>query len=290
MSLTSADIKSGLESFGFQTGDKIMVHSSLSSFGWVEGGAKAVITALMELVGSEGTILMPSFNHGAPFNPSGPGIYDPKETPCINGRIPDTFWRMEGVYRSLDPTHPYVAWGKDAKRYIENHHLTLTMGEESPLGMLALEGGYQINIGTTHGSTTAKHAAETINRSPCLGYRTEAYKVRLPDGNVTMHRTWGWRERGCPITDSGKFIEIEMEKQKLQKKGVIGNSKITYFTLIDLLRVILKMLDKGYAGFPPCSQCPIKPRIVDETCQSDWKEKKDVNILKNKIMAPIYYE
>jgi len=285
MALTSNDIKSGLESFGFKAGDKIMVHSSLSSLGWVEGGAKAVIKALVDLVGDEGTILMPSFNHGAPFSPSGAGTFDPKETPCTNGIIPDTFWRMEGVYRSLNPTHPFSAYGKDAKRWTENHHKTLTMGEESPLGMLALEGGYQINIGTTHGTTTAKHVAETINRSPCLGYRTEAYKVRLPGGSIAMHRTWGWRERGCPITDSGKLIEIEMERQKLQKKGVIGNSKVTYFRLLDFLRVILKMLDEGYAGFPPCSQCTIRPSITDATCPSDWKETKDVNILKMQIIV-----
>ena len=35
-----------------------------------------------------------------------------------------------------------------------------------------------------------------------------------------MHRTWGWRERGCPLTDSGEYIEIEIEKRKLQKKGM----------------------------------------------------------------------
>jgi aminoglycoside N3'-acetyltransferase len=187
---------------------------------------------------------------------------------------------MEGVYRSLNPTHPYSAYGRDAERYIKNHHLTLTMGEESPLGLLALEGGYQINLGTKHNATTAKHVAETINRSPCLGYRTEAYSVRLPDGKVVMHRTWGWRERACPLTDSGEYIEIEMEKQKLQKKGYIGKSLVTYFRLLDLLKVILDMLDNGYAGYPPCSGCSIRPSITDATCPSDWKEKDNIHRLK----------
>jgi aminoglycoside 3-N-acetyltransferase len=285
MSLKSEEIKSKLQSFGFGCGDRIMVHSSLSSFGKVEGGAEAVIKALMELVGPEGTVLMPSFNHNAPFSPSGPNVYDPKETPCINGRIPDTFWRMKGVYRSLDPTHPFAAYGHDAERYTKNHHLTLTMGEESPLGLIALDGGYQINIGTKHNTTTAKHLAEMINRSPCLGYRTEAYPVRLPDGNVVMHRTWGWREGGCPLTDSGEYIEIVMEKRKLQKKGYIGKSLVTYFRLLDLLKVILDMLDNGYADYPACSGCSIRPRIVNETCPSDWKENGDVNKVKEIIKS-----
>ncbi len=196
MSVTLKDIKLSLERFGFCRGDRIMVHSSLSSFGWVEGGAETVIKALMELVGEEGTILMPSFNHGTPFESCGAGFYDPYETPCINGKIPDTFWRMDGVYRSLDPTHPFAAWGKDALRYTKHHHLTLTMGEDSPLGLIMRDGGYQINFGTTHSTTTAKHLAEMINRSPCLGYRTESYPVKLKDGKIVYHRTWGWREKG----------------------------------------------------------------------------------------------
>jgi len=272
-SINSEDIKVGLENFGFGRGDKLMIHSSLSSFGWVEGGAEAVIEALMELVGTEGTILMPSFNHGGIFREGGQGIFDPLKTRCTDGRIPDTFWRMRDVYRSLNPTHSFAAWGSNAERYTRDHHLTLTMGEDSPLGLIAREGGYQLNIGTTHSATTAKHLAETMNRAPCLGYRTEAYPVRLPDGRIVHHRTWGWRERGCPITDSGGNIEAEMERLKLQKKGYIGKSLVTYFRLSDLLKAVLNLLDDGYAEVPSCSRCPIRPQGIYATCPSDWSDK-----------------
>ncbi len=264
-SITSKDIKSGFENFGFGCGDRLMVHSSLSSFGRVEGGAEAVIEALMDLVGTQGVILMPSFNHGSAFRASEPGVFDPLKTRCTNGLIPDTFWRMEGVHRSLNPTHSFAAWGSDAERYTKNHHLTLTTGEDSPLGLIARDDGYQLNIGTTHHTTTAKHLAETINRSPCLGYRAEAYPVRLPDGRIVQHKTWAWRERGCPITDSGKYIESEMERLGLQKKGYIGKSLVTYFKLQDLLKVILNMLNNGHAGFPPCSRCSIRPEKNNAT-------------------------
>jgi aminoglycoside N3'-acetyltransferase len=265
-------IKTGIENFGLGRGSRIMVHSSLSSFGWVTGGAKAVINALMESVGTEGTILMPSFNHGAPFRKGGTGIYDPLKTRCTSGRIPDTFWRMGNVYRSLNPTHPFAAWGKDAERYTKNHHLTLTMGENSPLGLLARDDGYQINMGTTHHTTTAKHLAETVNRSPCLGYRTEEYPVKLPDGRLAYHRAWGWRERSCPLTESGEHIESEMERLKLQHKRYIGKSLATCFRLRDLLKAVLNLLEKGYLGFPPCSRCPIQPQKTAVTRDSDCKD------------------
>ena len=51
MPLTKDDIKAGLQSLGVEPGMVLMVHSSLSALGHVEGGADAVIDALEEVVG-----------------------------------------------------------------------------------------------------------------------------------------------------------------------------------------------------------------------------------------------
>lgn len=229
---------------------------------------------------------MPSFNHGEPFKPGSTGVFDPLKTPCANGCIPDTFWRMPRVYRSLNPTHPYSAWGADAERYTKPHHLTLTMGEDSPLGLLTRDGGYQLNLGTTHGATTAKHLAETLRRAPCLGYRTEVRSVRLPGGNIVEHRTWTWRERSCPLTESGKFIEIEMERRKLQTRGNVGFCVVTHFKLRDLIRTVWDLLANGYAGYPPCSRCPICPSQTPTIRPSDWVEKIEaLNAVRRQILG-----
>ena len=49
-----------LLSVGVSKGQTIMVHTSLSSLGFVCGGAQMVIEALIEAVGNEGTIMMPT--------------------------------------------------------------------------------------------------------------------------------------------------------------------------------------------------------------------------------------
>jgi aminoglycoside 3-N-acetyltransferase len=271
--VTRTDICTGLTALGIGPGMRVMVHSSLSAFGRVEGGADAVIAALMDLITPDGTILMPSFNHAQPFGPGGSGIYDPALTPTANGKIPDTFWRLPGVLRSLDPTHPFAAWGRDARRYLEGHHLTLSMGEDSPLGLLAREGGLQINLGTTHRTTTAKHVAEMMRRVPCLGRRTESYPVRLPDGRVVEHRTWGWRAANCPLTESGELIEAEMERRGCQRRTQIGAAIVTVFRVQDLLEAVRGLLDHGSGPYPPCVRCPIRPRQVAATRVSDWTGK-----------------
>jgi len=45
---------------GINNNDILLVHSSLSNLGWVCGGAQTVITALMNAVGSDGTLVMPA--------------------------------------------------------------------------------------------------------------------------------------------------------------------------------------------------------------------------------------
>ena len=49
-----------LTAIGLEKGDVVMVHTSLKSMGYVCGGAQAVIEALIEVVGENGTIMMPT--------------------------------------------------------------------------------------------------------------------------------------------------------------------------------------------------------------------------------------
>ncbi|MEW5868478.1 MAG: AAC(3) family N-acetyltransferase [Chloroflexota bacterium] len=59
--LTQKDIVDDLKALGLYRGAAVEVHSSLSSMGFVEGGAPAVINALMDVVGEEGAIVMSAY-------------------------------------------------------------------------------------------------------------------------------------------------------------------------------------------------------------------------------------
>ena len=58
--MNKKELIKGLQDIGLRPGMSVEVHSSLSSFGQVEGGPETVIEALMECVGSEGSIFMPA--------------------------------------------------------------------------------------------------------------------------------------------------------------------------------------------------------------------------------------
>ena len=60
--LNKDSLMEGFDSLGIKKGDSLLVHSSITAMGNVEGGAHTVIQALMEGVGSDGTLVLPSLN------------------------------------------------------------------------------------------------------------------------------------------------------------------------------------------------------------------------------------
>lgn len=238
-----------------------MVHSSLKSLGTVVGGPATVIHALMEVLTPEGTLMMPSFNHGQAFKPGQPGIFDPRTTPTTNGAIPQVFWQMDGVLRSLNPTHSFAAWGKQARAYTQGHHHTLTCGPDSPLGLLARAGGHGLLIGVDYRSNTFHHVVETMLAAPCLEQNGVALPMRLPDGRIVEGRTWKWRPRSCPINDAALYGPL-IEQQGLEQRTVIGRGLVRRFRLMSVFPVIARCLREGLGGHPPCHECPIRPQPV----------------------------
>lgn len=153
--LTRAGIVAGLQALGLGTGDRVLVHSSLSALGHVDGAENAVIDALLEVVGPEGLVAMPTFGGGPPF--------DRKTTPTSLGHIPDKFWRRAEAVRSLHPTHSVAAIGAGAAELIAGHESAPTAyGEGTPYHRLATSGGKILFLGVDQDRNTTLHTAETL--------------------------------------------------------------------------------------------------------------------------------
>ena len=74
--VTKDDIAGELVGLGVPRGGLLFVHSSLSAIGEVEGGADAVVDALLEALGPEGTLVVPTFTYADPHDY--PDSIDPK--------------------------------------------------------------------------------------------------------------------------------------------------------------------------------------------------------------------
>ena len=104
---TSADdLRAHLQALGVRKGDHLTVHSRLLSFGQIEGGVATVFDVLIDAVGREGTLIMPSYTLS-------PGtVYDPRTTPSqAVGALPEYLRHLPGAVRSLCPMHNHVGVG-----------------------------------------------------------------------------------------------------------------------------------------------------------------------------------
>jgi len=194
-----------LSRLGVLPGDLLMVHTSLSSLGWVVGGADAVIRALEQAVGPDGTLMMPAHSNGLsdpagwanPAVPEGwwPVIrdhmpaFDPATTPTrALGQVAELFRTRPGVRRSAHPHFSFTAKGPLAEMLLNPHPLDFPMGEESPLARLYDRNGRVLLLGVGHDSNSTLHLAEY--RAPWTGKETVPARAPMQTGFGREWVTW----------------------------------------------------------------------------------------------------
>lgn len=98
---TKSDLIRDLRALGIKENDTVLVHSSLSALGFIEGGAETVIEALKEIITEGGNLLFPTLSY-ATVNLDNLN-FDVRNTPCCVGIIPETFRKQPDVIRSIRP-------------------------------------------------------------------------------------------------------------------------------------------------------------------------------------------
>lgn len=164
--VTRAGLAADLARLGVAHGDTLFVHSSLKSLGYVEGGALAVIGALQDAVGPQGTLLLPTY-----YLPGGTlraacampdYVFDPRRHGTHMGRLPEAFLASGDIHRSIHPTHSVSAWGRHAADLTEAHHRAPSIfGMDSPWQrFIGCEHAKVLGLGISMGPVTFYHALE----------------------------------------------------------------------------------------------------------------------------------
>ena len=87
-----------LRTLGSAEGNTVMVHSSLRSLGPLPNGAETVISALLEVLGKDGTLLFPALSYRT-VNAANP-VFDVNNSPCCvgeNGNSPLAYRLLRGI-------------------------------------------------------------------------------------------------------------------------------------------------------------------------------------------------
>ncbi|MGW7264861.1 aminoglycoside N(3)-acetyltransferase [Streptomyces sp. NPDC054842] len=205
--VTRDAIGEGLAALGVRPGATVITHTSLSSFGYVVGGAQSVLLALRDAVGPQGTLVMPAFTpqlcHPHTWRrpelaaaAADPGTaaqmpcFDPLRTPAARtmGTLPELLRTQPGARRSTHPHVSFTAQGPRAERIVREHPLAWRLAAHGPLGRLWDMDATVLLLGTPWQKCTALHLAEYATAYP--GRRAGRWAVPAPDA----HGRTSWRE------------------------------------------------------------------------------------------------
>ena len=250
MNVTRDEIIRGLRKLGLGSGDLVTLHSSLKSLGRVEGGGHAVIRALLEVLGPQGTILMPAFTF--PLKSQDSPVFDVRETPSCIGLVPELFRREYATHRSIHLSHSYAAAGPLAQE-LTVHPLEITpCGEDSPLGKFVRRDGKILLMGVGYNSCTAFHVAEEQMKAPYMTFHVNPkakYRINgevFPLPSKILDRTFSY---------DFTVMKDEFRAQGIIQEGKIGEAAAALLSGISFLECVERRLktepDCFFRGFNP---------------------------------------
>lgn len=240
---TRTTIADDLAALGLRRGDTVLVHASLKSLGWVCGGQVAVVQALLDVLGPDGTLAVPTqtMANSDPSRWTSPPVpeawwpiiresmpaFDPRLTPSWGiGLIGEQVRQWPGAMRSNHPHASFAAVGRLAAELTAEHRLDSHLGEHSPLAALERADARVLLLGVGYDSCTAFHLAE---------YRVPSPSTEL---SAAIHTETGdrrWVTWTDVSTNSDDFADLGKDFEGTGKvtRGKVGAAETRLFGLKD---------------------------------------------------------
>lgn len=241
MSVSKSDIGKVLVDLGINK-KPVCVHSSLSSFGWIDGGAESIVQGFLN---EECTLLVPTFADA--FSVFPPEHLRPSQNGCgdyswltndnskeINnfysstsnevdlemGAIPKTILRLNNRLRGNHPLNSFTAIGSYAEELILKQ---APLNVYAPLKAIAELGGYVVLMGVNFNRLTLIHLAEQM-------------------AGRNLFRRWAKDSEGLTIEVevggcSEGFIKLQDVLMPVTKKVKVGQSEWNVLDVNSMLEI-----------------------------------------------------
>jgi len=211
--LTCDDLMNGFQAIGLDAGDTLLVHSSYKSFGRIEGGPQTVIDTLLQVLGDEGTLIMPTFNFdfckGVPW--------DVRNTPSHMGIITNLVREYPDAKRVFHPIYSFAVLGKHADSLTHERYKS-SYGVNSVFGKLRKLDGKIMIVGLSYtNSMTFFHHIEEMEG---VDYRyMKAFTGMVTEENgKTYEDTFTMLVRDL---DKGVVTEVDPMGELMEAAGIV---------------------------------------------------------------------
>jgi aminoglycoside 3-N-acetyltransferase len=254
--LTFRDLITGLRKIGLDPTKPVIAHASLSAFGRIQGGAEAMLGAILA---TSKTLIMPAFTYktmiipemGPPDNGLDYGrnyasnrlaqIFDP-DMPVdpLMGALSETLRRHPKSQRSLHPILSFAGINAEPALRAQTYAEPL-----APIRVLAEGEGWVLLLGVNHTVNTSIHYAERL-----------AGRKQFVRWALTQH---GAREcPGFPGCSEG-FQAIAPKLEGFSRKVQIGTGQVEAIPLPELIETVRALIQADpnalLCSRPYCKRC-----------------------------------
>ena len=243
---TTRLLAADLRRLGLLSGDVVLVHAGMRRIGRVAGDAAAVVAALVDAIGSEGTLVVPthtadnsdtSSTHLSQIGGLSPDQilrfraemppFDPATTASTGmGRLAEQVRTSPGAIRSTHPQTSFAALGPLAGNLMSGHRIDCHLGEFSPLARLYEVSARILLLGVGYDACTAFHLAEYryLTSPP-----RRAYRCVVADGGWP----W-WHQYEDVVLDDRDFRELgaDLERTATVNTGRVGAAECRLLPLV----------------------------------------------------------
>lgn len=242
-----AELRRALERVGVKRGDVVFSHVGMGFLGYPANGKtleamfETILGAFHDALGDSGTLLVPTFSYSF----CDKEIFDAQNTPSKIGYFTETFRKLPGVIRSVDPNFSVAGIGQQAAKLLNAVPLD-SFGKDCIYERLVHVGGSICNIGVGFKYATFVHYAEEMHTVP---YRFK----KIFSGTIL--------DRGCAtdvevvynvrsgIDDTSTFpdlsrLEEDAKKNRSLKTEQVGKGLVTNILCKDLYDLCVRGMVK----------------------------------------------
>ncbi len=266
---TRDSLANALRALGLRPGDLVMVHASLKAVGPVDGGPGAVLGALLDAIGPEGTLMAFVSWDRSPYEETlGENRLTAAEKeawpafdPAIAGTYPGFgalngfIVRHPGARRSAHPDASMAAIGPLAESLLADHRMGRGYGPGSPLDRFVAAGGRTLLLGAPLDAVTVLHHAEALADIP--GKRRISTEMPLLDaaGRKIWVRAEDWDTNGildCYAVegqpDAVERIATDYVREGRHRQGRVGDAHCHLFEAPDMVRYGVEWLERRHGA------------------------------------------
>jgi aminoglycoside 3-N-acetyltransferase len=229
-SLPVSVVAEQLRSLGIAPGIVLLVHTSYRAIRPIQGGPPGVIQVLQEVLGPNGTLVMPAMAGDDDH------LFDPLSTSAMEmGIVADTFWRQPGVLRSDNPSS-FAASDPAAATITAPHAMPWPdHGPGTPVGRVYDLDGWVLLLGIDHTANTTIHLAEHLGD---VRYRRPKYTTILINGRPQRHDYFEI-DHCC---QRFSLADEWLSARQLQREGMVGHGIARLMRSRDVVSVVVEHL------------------------------------------------